>query len=225
MTQDKSILFTTEDFHLSSQLKELSSQSGYHVTSSTLFKDSEEDDLIFCDYLLLPEAVFTDDFTFKSDVFVLFDMFEEQSIIKVLNRGASGYLLRPITAKVLDAVIQSFLRYHNTLAHSIPESISFGDCIFHVFHSTIESSKGKVHLTPSEAGILKRLLMNRGHLCLRKHLLGEIKSNAKEIVARNVDVHIASLRKKLGPYGSKIATVRGVGYLFAKNDYIDDPAE
>lgn len=60
--------------------------------------------------------------------------------------------------------------------------------------------------------------MNRGQLCLRKHLLEEIKGNTKEIIARNVDVHIASLRKKLGPYGSKISTIRGVGYLFSEND-------
>ena len=82
----------------------------------------------------------------------------------------------------------------------------------------VETPGGTIHLTPSESGILKRLLLNKGHLCLRKHLLEEIKNHAKAIVARNVDVHIASLRKKLGVYGNRIVTVRGVGYLFSDDE-------
>ncbi|BAE80777.1 two-component system regulator llrA [Chlamydia felis Fe/C-56] len=217
MLTDKIILFVTEDSNISLQLKEFAQTVEYKIVISSALTDESEADLIFCEYLLLPEVTFSNKIPFETDLVVLFDAFEEEAIVKVLNNGASGYLLRPITVKVIDAVIRAFLRHHH-FEHAIPESISFGDRTFHLLNLSIDSPQGTVHLTPSEAGILKKLLMNRGMLCLRKHLLEEIKGNTKEIIARNVDVHIASLRKKLGPYGSKISTIRGVGYLFSEND-------
>lgn len=221
MIGDKIILFVTEDLSLSSQLKDLASQrSDYQILVSPVFPTSFESVAIFCEYLLLPEQIFSPGIFPEEDLIVLFDTFQEEAITKVLNQGATGYLLRPITAKVLDAVIRAFLRQHEVLEHSIPDTMTFGDHTFRVLNLVIESPEGSVYLTPSEAGILKKLLINRGHLCLRKNLLAEIKGNTKEIIARNVDVHIASLRKKLGPYGSKIVTIRGVGYLFSDNDSI-----
>ncbi|SYX09467.1 Phosphate regulon transcriptional regulatory protein phoB,DNA-binding transcriptional regulator BasR,phosphate regulon transcriptional regulatory protein PhoB,Transcriptional regulatory protein, C terminal [Chlamydia poikilotherma] len=218
MLTDKIILFVTEDSNISLQLKEFAQNVGYKIIVSSALTDTSEADLIFCEHLLLPEVMFANKIPSGIDLVVLFDVFEEEAIVKILNNGASGYLLRPITAKVLDAVIGAFLRHHCHFEHAIPESISFGDRTFHLLSLSIDSPQGTIHLTPSEAGILKKLLMNRGQLCLRKHLLEEIKGNTKEIIARNVDVHIASLRKKLGPYGSKISTIRGVGYLFSEND-------
>ncbi|WP_348663466.1 response regulator transcription factor [Chlamydia vaughanii] len=219
MLTDKIILFVTDDNNISLQLKEFASQNvDYQITTSSVFTNTLKPDLIFCEYLLLPEVAFSEHLPVETDCIVLFDTFEEEAVVKVLNNGASGYLLRPLTVKVIDAVIRAFLRHHLNLEHAIPESISFGDRTFYLLNLTIDSPEGRVHLTPSESGILKKLLMNRGHLCLRKHLLEEIKGNTKEIIARNVDVHIASLRKKLGPYGSKISTIRGVGYLFSEDD-------
>ncbi|WP_375793770.1 response regulator transcription factor [Chlamydia sp. 12-01] len=224
MLTDKIILFVTEDSSISLQLKEFAQNIEYRIVISSALTDTSEADLIFCEYLLLPEVMFSNKIPSGIDLVVLFDIFEEEAIVKILNNGASGYLLRPITVKVIDAVIRAFLRNHHHFEHAIPESISFGDRIFHLLSLSIDSPQGTVHLTPSEAGILKRLLMNRGQLCLRKHLLEEIKGNTKEIIARNVDVHIASLRKKLGPYGSKISTIRGVGYLFSENDNLTHPS-
>ncbi|MEF9496813.1 response regulator transcription factor [Chlamydia sp. 04-14] len=218
MLTDKIILFVTEDSNISLQMKEFAQNVEYKIIVSSALTDASEADLIFCEYLLLPEVMFANKIPSETDLVVLFDVFEEEAIVKILNNGASGYLLRPITVKVLDAVIRAFLRNHHHFEHAIPESISFGDRTFHLLSLSIDSPQGTIHLTPSEAGILKKLLMNRGQLCLRKHLLEEIKGNTKEIIARNVDVHIASLRKKLGPYGSKISTIRGVGYLFSEND-------
>ncbi len=217
--QDKQILLVTEDYELASQIREISARNPeYRITSASSLKDYAHYNLIFCDYLLLPDAVFSNEFSFSNDVIVLFDIFEESSILHVLDCGTIGYILKPITAKILDALIRSFLRKYSSKELAIPEVFTFGDHTFHVLNLFIEHPGGKIHLTPSEAGILTRLLVNRGRLCLRKQLLDEIKSNNKGIVARNVDVHIASLRKKLGPYGDKISTVRGVGYLFTKDE-------
>jgi two-component system alkaline phosphatase synthesis response regulator PhoP len=71
-----------------------------------------------------------------------------------------------------------------------------------------------VTLTLSEFGILKRLLTNRGKVLTRNQLLDEVNNDDSFIVDRNIDVHIAALRKKLGPKFDWIETVRGVGYRF-----------
>ncbi|AEB41299.1 winged helix-turn-helix transcriptional regulator [Chlamydia pecorum] len=216
---NKTILLVTKDHSLSLELKNLCSyDSPYHLVISPSFSMETSASVIFCEYLLLPETIFSHKFSSQSDLIVLFDLFSEESVVEVLDKGATGYLLRPLTAKVMDAVIRAFLRHNSSTHPVVPETLHFGDRTFHVLSLTIESPEGKTHLTPSEAGILKRLLMNQGQLCLRKHLLEEIKGNIKEITPRNVDVHIASLRKKLGPYGSKISTIRGIGYLFATED-------
>ncbi|WP_201456488.1 response regulator transcription factor [Chlamydia sp. 17-3921] len=222
MSMSKTILLVTEDNKLSSQLKDLCSQrSEYQLIVSSSFSQETPAIIIFCEYLQLPKDIFSNEYASKADTIVLFDFFQEDSIIEVLNLGAKGYLLRPFTAKILDAFILASLRHHLSLKHVIPETLNFGDRIFHVLNLTIDYPGGKTLLTPSEAGILKKLLINRGQLCSRKDLLEEIKGNIKEIISRNIDVHIASLRKKLGFYGTKISTVRGVGYLFAADDSLE----
>ena len=76
-----------------------------------------------------------------------------------------------------------------------------------------------ITLTLSEFGILSRLVQNQGHVLSRNQLLDEIQTTDSFIVDRNIDVHIASLRKKLGPDFSWIETVRGVGYRFKADDF------
>jgi two-component system alkaline phosphatase synthesis response regulator PhoP len=56
--------------------------------------------------------------------------------------------------------------------------------------------------------------MNRGKVLTRNQLLDDVQNNDAFIVDRNIDVHIAALRKKLGPNFNMIDTVRGVGYRF-----------
>jgi two-component system, OmpR family, alkaline phosphatase synthesis response regulator PhoP len=55
---------------------------------------------------------------------------------------------------------------------------------------------------------------NSGKVLTRNQLLDDINNDDAFIVDRNIDVHIASLRKKLGPTFNSIETVRGVGYRF-----------
>ena len=69
-----------------------------------------------------------------------------------------------------------------------------------------------ITLTLSEFNILKRLLENQGRVLTRNQLLDDIQNDDSFIVDRNVDVHIAALRKKLGPKFNWIETVRGIGY-------------
>ena len=75
-----------------------------------------------------------------------------------------------------------------------------------------------ITLTLSEFGILKRLLMSKGKVLTRNQLLDDLQNSDAFVVDRNIDVHIASLRKKLGPNFNWIETVRGVGYRFLEEE-------
>jgi len=84
-----------------------------------------------------------------------------------------------------------------------------------------------ITITLSEFGILKRLLLNRGKVLTRNQLLDDIHNDDSFVVDRNIDVHIAALRRKLGPNFKWIDTVRGVGYRFKgdANETYDDEDE
>jgi DNA-binding response OmpR family regulator len=75
-----------------------------------------------------------------------------------------------------------------------------------------------IPLTLSEFGILRRLASSPGKVFSRNQLLDDLQNEDAFVVDRNIDVHIASLRKKLGPNFDWIETVRGIGYRFRESD-------
>ena len=82
-------------------------------------------------------------------------------------------------------------------------------------------NKTEIIITLSEFNILQRFLHYRGKVLTRNQLLDHIQDEGESIIDRNIDVHIASLRKKLGPDFNWIETIRGVGYRFKElEDFI-----
>ena len=100
----------------------------------------------------------------------------------------------------------------------IAKTVKFGEFNLEIDRYVLRKGDKVIPLTLSEFGILRRLVTNRGKVLTRNQLLDDINNDDAFIVDRNIDVHIASLRKKLGPTFDWIETVRGVGYRFR-----DDP--
>jgi two-component system alkaline phosphatase synthesis response regulator PhoP len=98
------------------------------------------------------------------------------------------------------------------------KSLKFADYTMELDCYTLKKKEHNVALTLSEFGILRRLVSNKGKVLTRNQLLDDINNDDSFIVDRNIDVHIASLRKKLGYEGKMIETVRGVGYRFLEKD-------
>jgi two-component system phosphate regulon response regulator PhoB len=71
-----------------------------------------------------------------------------------------------------------------------------------------------IELTMTEFKLLQFLLVNRGRAYTRNELLNAVLGRDSMVVDRNVDVHVATLRKKLGTHGNDILTIRGLGYKF-----------
>ncbi|CDZ79834.1 Alkaline phosphatase synthesis transcriptional regulatory protein PhoP [Candidatus Rubidus massiliensis] len=142
---------------------------------------------------------------------------EELDVILGLELGADDYVTKPFSPKVLFSRVRAVLR-RGKEPEKAPKIITFGYFTMEVDRYQIKKRDKYITLTLSEFGILKRLVMNKGKVLTRNQLLDDVQNHDAFIVDRNIDVHIASLRKKLGPNFNWIETVRGVGYRFKEED-------
>lgn len=142
---------------------------------------------------------------------------EEIDVVLGLELGADDYVTKPFSPKVLFSRIRAVLRRAQELQKP-PKLIHFGDHVMEVERYSVRKGEAPINLTLSEFGILKRLLINRGKVLTRNQLLDDVNNDDAFIVDRNIDVHIAALRKKLGPEFDYIETVRGVGYRFKEDE-------
>jgi two-component system alkaline phosphatase synthesis response regulator PhoP len=135
-----------------------------------------------------------------------------------LELGADDYLAKPFSPKVLFAKIKAILRRYIKDPEKTPETFCFGDFTLDADRYLLKKKDKVISVTLSEFGILKRLFSNQGKVLTRDQLLDDLQSDDAFVVDRNIDVHIAALRKKLGPNFNWIETVRGIGYRFKEED-------
>ena len=138
---------------------------------------------------------------------------EELDVVLGLELGADDYVAKPFSIKVLFSRIKAILR-RGKEAQAEANVLVFGDYTMEVDRYLLRRKDKSIALTLSEFGILRRLLLNRGKVLTRNQLLDDVQNEDAYIIDRNIDVHIASLRKKLGPNFEGIETVRGIGYRF-----------
>jgi two-component system, OmpR family, alkaline phosphatase synthesis response regulator PhoP len=142
---------------------------------------------------------------------------EELDVILGLELGADDYVSKPFSPKILFSRVRAVLR-RGKEPEKAPKTIPFGYFVLEVDRYMLTKNGKNITLTLSEFGILRRLLMSRGKVLTRNQLLDDLQNSDAFVVDRNIDVHIASLRKKLGPNFHWIETVRGVGYRFKDED-------
>ena len=142
---------------------------------------------------------------------------EEVDIVLGLELGADDYVSKPFSLKVLFSRIKAVLRRGKEIEQE-PTFITFGDFTMEVDRYLVRKKDKAISLTLSEFGILRRLLAKKGKVLTRNQLLDAVPNDEAFIIDRNIDVHIASLRKKLGPNFEGIETVRGVGYRFREEE-------
>jgi two-component system response regulator RegX3 len=136
---------------------------------------------------------------------------DEDDIVRGFEAGANDYVCKPFGVRELTARIDALLR-----RSARAESPSFMLGALEIDGERFEArALGVVYaLTPREVRILWVLAQDKGRIVSRRTLLKDAwdMNNAEQLETRTVDVHIAKLRKKLGPHGDVIATVRGQGY-------------
>jgi two-component system, OmpR family, alkaline phosphatase synthesis response regulator PhoP len=142
---------------------------------------------------------------------------EETDVVLGLELGADDYVTKPFSPRVLFSRVKAVLRRNNE-GEKPMQVITFGDFTIELEKYLVKKRDKTIQLTLSEFGILRRLVTNRGKVLTRNQLLDDLQSDDAFVVDRNIDVHVAALRKKLGPNFEFIETVRGVGYRFRSDD-------
>lgn len=142
---------------------------------------------------------------------------EELDVVLGLELGADDYVTKPFSPKVLFSRVRAVLR-RGKEPDKTPKVMVFGLFTLEVDRYQLRKKDKYIPITLSEFGILRRLLSNRGKVLTRNQLLDDVQNSDAFIVDRNIDVHVASLRKKLGPNFDWIETVRGVGYRFKEEE-------
>lgn len=136
-----------------------------------------------------------------------------------LDSGADDYVAKPFGMMELVARIRAVLRRTQTEPGGGEETrlLVAGDiCVDERAHSVFVGER-EVQLTLKEYQLLCLLMKNRGAVLTRDVLLENIWGYGNESETRTVDVHIRTLRQKLGTAGSMIETVRGVGYRMGEH--------
>lgn len=137
-----------------------------------------------------------------------------------LDSGADDYIAKPFGMMELVARIRAVLRRaggESTEGESSHVLVAGSICVDERAH-TVHVGENEVQLTLKEYQLLCLLMKNRGAVLTRDVLLENIWGYGNESETRTVDVHIRTLRQKLGPGGSMIETVRGVGYRMGDHE-------
>ncbi len=141
---------------------------------------------------------------------------EEADIVSGLNLGADDYITKPFSPRVLMARLRAVLRRSGEKGREDEaedeQSFQIHNMLIHPGRHEVLVQGQAVDLTSTEFRILHLLARRPGWVFTRQQILDGIHSGHYAITDRAVDVQIVGLRKKLGPGGAYIETVRGVGY-------------
>jgi len=143
---------------------------------------------------------------------------EEADAVIGLSQGADDYVRKPFGMKELVARIATRLRATETKGPADTQKVvRFGDLVIDSVKHEVTLMGELVKLTVTEFKLLRHLVVNRGRAFTRNELLNAVLGQDAFIIDRNVDVHVATLRKKLANYGVHILTIRGLGYKFRES--------
>ncbi len=129
-----------------------------------------------------------------------------------LDSGADDYVTKPFGMMELLARIKAMLRRAEKTKPSIAQEFHIGQLYVCPAQHAVRVNGSEVSLTYKEFELLHLLLQNQSVVLTRDRLLNEIWGYGFDGESRTVDVHIRTLRQKLGEAGDYIETVRGVGY-------------
>lgn len=135
---------------------------------------------------------------------------DEDYVVKGLSQGADEYVAKPFSLPVLKA------RIDNLFKRLGPEEepLEFKELILDRQSKMAILRGDAVDLNRQEFDLLAMLLEHRDRQLLRSQLIDEVWGFGDEVNDNTLTVAVKRLRKKLGPYGENIKTVRGMGYMW-----------
>lgn len=137
---------------------------------------------------------------------------EEVDVVLGLELGADDYIKKPFSLSELISRVRAVLRRSGTIRPSENRILRVGSIEIDREGHEVRKDGELLNLTRAEFRLLTGLLESPGRVLSRDRLLDRITGGHTAIIDRNVDVHIRSLRSKLGDASAMIVTIRGVGY-------------
>ena len=162
------------------------------------------------DGLTLLEKLKSSPVTSPIPVIVVSAKDSELDAVKGLDGGADDYVTKPFGTMELIARVKALLRRAEPVSDT--RVYEAGGLFLSPAKHIVRVKGEDVALTLKEFELLSYLFKNRGNVLTRDQILQEIWGYEFDGENRTVDVHIRTLRSKLGPCGELIETVRGVGY-------------
>ena len=151
--------------------------------------------------------------TSKIPILMLTAKSEETDQIVGFTVGADDYVTKPFSVKVLLQRIRALQRRVDGATENA-DIIEYGGINLDKIKHRVRANGEDLDLTPTEFRLLECLLRQPGRAFTRAQLMDSAIEEGALVLERTIDVHIKSLRKKLGAEGDSIETVRGVGYRF-----------
>ena len=136
----------------------------------------------------------------------------EYDRIKGLDLGADDYITKPFSVLEVISRIRAVLRRSESAEQTDSSTLKIGEIILHTDKRNVFAGNTEITLTYKEFELLHYLMLNAGIVLTRDKLLEEVWGFDYNGESRTVDMHIRSLRHKLGDYSDIIKTVRNVGY-------------
>ena len=134
----------------------------------------------------------------------------ELDLVRGIEDGADDYIKKPFSVMELISRVKALLR--RTQAEDIKE-LRLDELVINNEKHEVTISGNHVELTYMEYEFLSFLVLNKGIVLNRETIMEQVWGADYEGESRTIDMHVKTLRQKLGDYGSRIKTVRNVGYV------------
>ena len=220
------ILIIEDDEHINNLVATLLEANGYQTLSAYSCEDgmmmyaSHRPDLVVLDLGLPDQDVMTFLKRLRKDsltpVIVLSARSDEKDKVEALDMGANDYVTKPFGMMELISRIKAVLRRSANGSISSEDTFEIGEIRLNPKKHEVTVHGEVVNLTLKEYELLKRLMKNSNIVLTRDQLLEDIWGYDFDGETRTVDVHVRTLRQKLGDAGEQIETVRGVGYRMSR---------
>jgi two-component system alkaline phosphatase synthesis response regulator PhoP len=221
------ILVVEDDEDILQLLKYNLAKEGYQVTGAASGEDAVKvlqanlPDLLLLD-LMLPgidglevcRLLKREAKTSQVPIIMLTAKGEEADIVAGLELGADDYITKPFSPRVLLARVRTALRRQQAEPPAPGETIKIHELAIHPGRHEVLAADQPLDLTLTEFRLLHLLAGRPGWVFTRDQIVKRVHGDDYPASDRSVDVQVVNLRKKLGPCGKYLETVRGIGYRF-----------
>ena len=159
--------------------------------------------------------------TRETPIMMLTAKSEETDQLIGFSVGADDYVCKPFSVKVLLERVKSLLRRHSRTYGAGSDIVVTGSITVDRVKHRVSIDGSTVDLTPTEFRLLDTLIRHPGRAFDRAELIDAALGADTLVLERTVDVHIRSLRKKMGEASEMVQTVRGIGYRFREVNAVE----